>query len=101
MRLELSTQTGTSQGELKRFTRANIRFVDTLGGECGQYGGRLERLSLRSVSTPMGQAEQIRSGDFEASFGADHSIDALLEIRQAQPLPMTISSIAPKLQVSA
>jgi hypothetical protein len=98
-RIEIQTNHGTSQGTLKRMDRANIRFVDTLGGECGQYQGRLEKLSLRGVSTPMGQADPIRSGDYEASFGADSKIEALLEIRQAQPLPMTITSIAPKLQV--
>jgi hypothetical protein len=99
MRLEVPTQDGTSQGKMKRMSGANIRFVDTLGGKAGQYGGRLERLSLRSVSTPMGEAEPISTGDFEVTFGGDHSLDAIVEVVQDQPLPMTIAAIAPKMQV--
>lgn len=99
MRIEVPTQDGTSQGKMKRMHGANVRFVDTLGGRAGQYGKTPERLSLRSVSTPMGSPQAIRSGDFDVSFGADHALDAIIEIVQDQPLPMTIASIAPRMQV--
>jgi hypothetical protein len=99
-RIEVPTNDGTSQGKIKRLQGAAVRFIDTLGGECGQFGGTLESLSYRSVSTSMGHGEPIRfTGTHDAVFGAEYDVDAMLEIRQAQPLPMTITSIAPRLGV--
>lgn len=96
MRLEAGVQEGTAQGRMKRVHKAIVRFLDTLGGKLGRYGDTLEPLSFRSPSTPMGTGEPFRSGDQEVFFGGDYDRDALLEIVQDQPLPMTVVAIMPK-----
>ena len=99
-RLEVQTQDGTSQGKTKRVDGAGVRFVDTLGGKVGQYGGRLESISFRSVSTPMGQAEPIRDAEtVDVPFEGDYTKDVHVEVRQDQPLPMTITGVAPRMGV--
>jgi hypothetical protein len=99
MRLEVATNDGTSQGKTKRPDGAAVRFVDTLGGKVGQYGGRLENISFRHISTPMGQPEPIRSETVDVRFEGEYNADCMIEIRQDQPLPMTITSIAPRMGV--
>lgn len=99
MRLEVPTNEGTSQGKVKRPDGAAVRFVDTLGGKVGQYGGRLENISFRRVSTPMGEPEPFRSETVDVRFEGEYSADCMIEIRQDQPLPMTITSIAPRMGV--
>lgn len=99
LRLEAGSADGTAQGKTKRITGLTIRFVDTLGGRAGMYRGRLDSISLRSPSTPMGQAPAIVSGDFNLDpFPGDYDRDGLIEIRQDQPLPMTIAAMMPRMK---
>jgi hypothetical protein len=95
MRLEGGNPEGTSQGKLSRITELVIRFVDTLGGKAGLMGRTLDSISFRSPSTLMGSAEDIRSGDFPMTFPGDWERDEFLEIRQDQPLPMTVAALMP------
>jgi hypothetical protein len=95
MRLEGGNPEGTSQGKLSRITDLVIRFVDTLGGKAGLMGRTLDAISFRSPSTLMGSAEAIRSGDFHMTFPGDWERDEFLEIRQEQPLPMTVAALMP------
>jgi hypothetical protein len=99
MRIEVPMPAGTSQGKVKRPDGAGVRFVDTLGGKCGQYGGRLENLSFRTTSTPMGSPEPIRSQTVDVRFEGEYNADCHIEVRQDQPLPMTLTAIAPRLGV--
>jgi hypothetical protein len=98
MRLEAGATDGTSQGKIKRVHAATVRFLDTLGGKIGRYGSTLDELSLRNPATPMDQAPPISSGDTQVDFGGDYDRDALIEIRQEQPLPMTVVAIMPRLR---
>jgi len=99
MRIEAGSQDGTSQGKTKRVHGATVRFMDTLGGSIGMYGGEYaEDLSLRAPSTPMGQPPPINSGDSQViSFPGDYESDCSIEILQTQPLPMTVVAIMPRL----
>jgi hypothetical protein len=98
MRIESGSQTGTSQGKTKRIDSMKIRFLDSLGGKAGMYGGTLDTLAARSPSTPMGQAEPIFSGDKNVDYAGDYDSDCMVEVRQEQPLPMTIVAIMPLLK---
>lgn len=98
-RVEVQTAVGTSQGKVKRPDGAAVRFVDTLGGKCGQYGGRLENLSFRTTSTPMGTPEPIRSQTVDVRFEGEYNADCHIEVKQDQPLPMTITSVAPRVGI--
>jgi hypothetical protein len=95
MRLEAGSSDGTSQGKTKRVNEVVARFFETLGGKCGRYGKDLDDLSLRSPFTPMGQGEAFTSGDKVIDFPSDYDRDALIEIVQDAPLPMTVIAIMP------
>jgi hypothetical protein len=99
MRIEAGANLGTAQGKLKRVHKVILRFIDTLGGKIGRYGEQLDDLSLRDPETPMGQAPPITSGDDEVTFGGDYDRDALVEIVQDEPLPMTVAAMIPELRV--
>jgi hypothetical protein len=98
MRLEGGSQLGTSQGKTKRIDGLVIRFLDTLGGKMGMYGGRMDDISTRNPATPMGSPPPFFSGDVVCDFPGDYDTDALIEIRQDQPLPMTVVAIMPNLK---
>jgi hypothetical protein len=98
MRIEGGGQLGPSQGKTKRIDALAVRFLDTLGGKIGRYGGPMDSISLRNPATSMGSAPPIFSGDVVVDFPGDYDTDALLEIRQDQPLPMTVIAIMPNLK---
>lgn len=98
MRLEAGSQDGTSQGKTKRIHAAKVRFLETLGGTVGQYGGRMDDISLRNPATPMNSPPPIASGDQDVDFPGDYDSDCRIEIRQDQPLPMTVAAIMPRLR---
>jgi hypothetical protein len=96
-RIEVQSSEGTSQGKVKRPDGCAVRFVDTLGGRVGQYGGVLENISFRHVSTPMGQPEPIRDSEtVDVRIEGEYNADVHVEVRQDQPLPMTITGVAPR-----
>lgn len=95
MRLEAGGQIGTSQGKTKRIEKITVRFLDTLGGKIGRYNGPLDSISLRNPATPMGSPPLIASGDITIDFPGDYDADGLIEIRQDQPLPMTVVAVMP------
>lgn len=98
MRLEGGSQTGTSQGKTKRIDHLAVRFLDTLGGKVGRYNGKMDTISNRNTQTPMGSASPIFSGDVVVDFPGDYDTDALLEVRQDQPLPMTVVCVMPQMK---
>lgn len=98
MRIEAGGDTGTAQGKIKRVNGVTVRFLDTLGGKVGKYNGQLDSVSSRNPATPMGQPPQIFSGDVVIDFPGDYDTDGIIEVRQDQPLPMTVSAIFPKMK---
>lgn len=101
-RIEAGSQDGTSQGKTKRVNGMTLRFIDTLGGTVGMYGGEnAELLSLRSPSTPMGSAPPIWSGDYTMrSFSGGYETDCRIEVIQDQPFPMTLAALMPRLKTN-
>lgn len=95
MRIEAGSQSGTAQGKIKRVYRLVVRMLTTLGGKFGMYRSRLDDISLRNPSTPMGQPELPKSGDVDFTMPGGYETDGMIEIRQEQPLPMTIGALIP------
>lgn len=100
LRIDAGGQDGTSAGKFQRISQLGIRLVDTLGGKIGMYGGTLDDMSLRDPATPMDQPTDITSGVFVTDFPGDWDRNGLIEIRQDQPLPMTIAAIMPIINTS-
>lgn len=98
MRFEAGGTDGTAQGKIKRVHEVIVRLLDTIGGSCGRYGGTLDDLSERQPATAMGSPPAAYSGDRRINFGGDYDRDALLEIVQDAPLPMTIVAIMPQMR---
>lgn len=101
MRIETGSQTGTGQGKIKRVTKVTVRFVDTLRGKCGLFNETLDDISVRHPSTPMGEAEPIQALiDVGVLMPGGWNTAAEIEIRQDQPLPMTVAALMPEITVS-
>lgn len=97
MRLEASAGDGTGQGKLGRIHQCTVRFLDSLGGQIGPYGGTLDDFSLRDPATPMGDGSPFTSGDAAVGFPGGYDRLAQIEIRANQPIPMTVAAIMPVL----
>lgn len=95
MRLEPGSVNGTSQGKIKRTSRATLRFIDTIGGFYGMENGPLDEFEFRDPSSPMDGPPAIFSGDKIVSFPGDWETDSRLTYRQEQPFPVTLSGVYP------
>jgi hypothetical protein len=87
MRVEAGSQAGTAQGRKKRYNEVMVRLHKTVGIIING-----DQLPFRTSSTPMGQNIQEFTGDKRVTnLGWDR--DGQIEIKQEQPLPMTILGI--------
>lgn len=100
LKIDAGSNDGTALGKMQRVAQLAVRFVDTLGGKIGMHGGNLDDLSLRNPDTPMDQPTEISSGIHTTDFPGDWDRNGLIEIRQDQPLPMTVAAIMPILYTS-
>lgn len=100
LRIDAGGQDGTSAAKMQRISQLGILFNDTLGGTVGMLGGQLDDISLRDPATPMGSPTPITSGVFVTDFPSDWDRNGRIEIRQDQPLPMTIAAIMPIMNTS-
>jgi hypothetical protein len=98
MRIEAGSQDGTAQGKIKRIHRLIVRFIDSLGGFVGLKDKKLDSISTRSPSSPMGTPEPIASKDKDVVFPGEYETDGRIEIVQSQPLPMTVAAIMPRMR---
>ena len=87
MRVEAGSQAGTAQGRKKRYNEVMVRLHKTVGIIING-----DQLPFRTSSTPMGQNIQEFTGDKRVTnLGWDR--DGQIEIKQEQPLPMTVLGI--------
>lgn len=97
MRIDAGGTEGTSQGKTKRIHDVTLRLFRTVGAEIGDATDNLDIIPFRSSANPMGQALPLFSGDKELEFRGGFDTDGFIVVRQAQPLPMTILGIFPRL----
>lgn len=94
MRVEAGSQAGTAQGRKKRYNEVMIRLHKTVGIIING-----DQLPFRTSSTPMGQNIPEFTGDKRVlNLGWDR--DGQIEIKQEQPLPMTVLGITGTLVTS-
>ena len=87
MRVEAGSQAGTAQGRKKRYNEVMVRLHKTVGIIING-----DQLPFRTSSTPMGQNIPEFTGDKRVTnLGWDR--DGQIEIKQEQPLPMTVLGI--------
>jgi len=94
MRVEAGSQAGTAQGRKKRYNEVMVRLHKTVGIKING-----DQLPFRTSSTPMGQNIPEFTGDKRVTnLGWDR--DGQIEIKQEQPLPMTVLGITGTLVTS-
>lgn len=97
MRPEAGSGSGTAQGKTKRIHDMVLRLHETLGGKTGPSVDKLDALQFRSGSDPMDRPPHLFTGDIRLSWRGGYDRDALIVVRQDQPLPMTVVAIMPQL----
>lgn len=94
LRQEGGSQTGTSQGKIKRYNEIVARFYETLGGKLNG-----DTVYYRDSSDSMDTAPPLFSGDKRA-MNLGYDTEGQITIVQDQPLPMTILSIVGTVNVN-
>jgi hypothetical protein len=97
LRYNIGARTGTAQGKKQRIHRVYVRVFDTLGGKFGSDADSLDVRVYREGGDAMDTAVALFTGDLEIQWDGDYSTEALVYVRQDQPLPMTVQAIFPQL----
>ncbi|KDE37421.1 hypothetical protein AW40_07180 [Kosakonia radicincitans UMEnt01/12] len=84
------------EGGQKRFAKARLRFLDTLGGKYGDENGQnLDALRARDYADNMDEAPPLFSGVVTVPWPGGYNENGCIRIVQDLPQPMTIVSIDP------
>jgi len=87
MRVEAGSQAGKAQGLKKRWNEVKVRLLNTTGVKING-----DQLPFRTSSTPMSSGIGLFTGDKRVTnLGWDR--DGIIEIKQEQPLPLTVLGI--------
>ncbi len=98
MQWEAGAPEGTARGRRKGIHKVYITVEDTRGLLVGSRENDLFYLDRRSPATPMGTAEPLTTGELEANaWPGGFSRDPATVIFTDEPLPATITAIAPRI----
>ena len=100
MRIDAGADNGTSQSKTKRIYEITARLYESIGIEIGPDLNNMERIPFRSSANPMDSGVNVFTGDKDIEFRGNYETDGFIFVRQAQPLPLTILSLYPKLQTN-
>lgn len=100
MRIEQASQSGSTQGKIKRSNRVVMRFKDTLGGTYGAKDSITNDLLFRDPSIPMDEAPPLFSGDKSVTMPEGYDTDGYIFYRNNQPLPATLVCIIPDVETT-
>jgi hypothetical protein len=90
---EAGADRGTSQGQMKRVHKLEIRFYKTLAADFGRDEDTLEPVLFRDASVPMGSPTPLFTGIKSLDFPGEYERELGVLIRQDKPLPLTVLSI--------
>ena len=97
--LELQLQNGTTLSQRKRVAKLLMMFKNSSGGRFGLYENKLDEIKWRSTEA-YGTAIQLFSGKQELNMpSASYEKTVQIIAKQTDPLPMTILSIVPEIEV--
>lgn len=97
LRIEAGSSDGTSQGKPKRIHDVTLRFHETVGAEVGTDAANADRIFFRDSSMDMDTAVPLFTGDKEIEFPGGFEEGDRIYVQQAQPLPMTILALYPRM----
>lgn len=96
MRMEAGAANGTAQSKIKRIHKLNIRLLNSLGGQYGEFGGQLDRLMYRKPTDAMDTAVPLFTGDITNLTWPDgYTRDGRVEFYIDEPLPVTLVAFYP------
>lgn len=87
---------GTSQGKIKRYHSAKVRFLSSLSLKYGVDRDNLSEKPFRENEDALGAAPPLYSGDKTLSLDGSYDTDGWFWIVQDKPYPMNILSIMPE-----
>lgn len=93
MRPEGGYEIGTAQGKTKRIVDMVLRVQDSVTGQVGTDGGRMEDIRYPEVGLYTGDTEKI-------PWPEGWETDAYMLIKRSEPLPLTVSAIMPVIKVT-
>ena len=97
--LELTGQDGSTLARRKRVHKLLLMFKDSSGGRFGLKEGKLDEIKWRT-SEAYGEAIQLYSGKQEVLMpSASFEKTVQILVKQNEPLPLTVLSIVPEMQV--
>lgn len=100
MRLDVDSIVGITQGQTKRISELNLRFLDTLGCKVGDTIANARPLSFRDTNMEMDESPPLFTGDKQYEFDGDFDYDVPIVVLQDQPLPLTLLAIVIRYEVS-
>lgn len=91
--LDMSDMRGVLSGRKKAITQAHIRFMETRTGEVGPSSDKLKPMNDRNRE-PYNAPTALQEGEFSYVLTPDWNFEGRVFVRQTEPLPMTVLSIA-------
>ena len=99
--IQAPSQTGTSQGKLRKIVRIDAYLLDSIGLTYGQTLDSLEfPVSFRESGWIMGQSPVLFTGFVQLTDDKAFTRDSQFYIVQDQPYPLNILSLAPILKIN-
>lgn len=99
MDVEIPLRSGTSKGRTKRVIDATIYFHESSGCEFGT-DVKTDQISFMKTTDTMGQPTPLHTGDKKVSFSGGYDTFTNLYIKQSLPLPLTVVSIIPTIDIA-
>lgn len=96
--VEVKLQDGTIQDRKVHIPVVTLKFLNSGGGYMGTEETQLDEIVQRTAE-PLGQPVALYSGDFGQSVAGGFEIGASVFVRQVDPLPMTILSVTPRVEI--
>ena len=93
--LELASNGGTIQGQMKKIAQVTVRVKESRGIQIGLNQGALQEVKQRSVET-LGTAMAAYSGDWAVQIPSEWNRDGRLFVQQTYPLPVTVLDLIPE-----
>lgn len=101
MRIEAGRSGGSSQGIIKKFEKAIIRFYNTWSGQAGVSFDDLATIEWLNIGFILGAPPTLRSEDIKLDApGTGDDTDGYVCIRSSQPYPMTVLAIIAHVQTA-
>jgi hypothetical protein len=90
---------GSAQGRKFRVNRMVVRIYKSLGGEVEVENGEWDPIYSRDTADPMGSSPPVFTGDKTVMVARPHEDKGTIQVRQTQPLPLTVLALIPKYEV--